>query len=87
MDRDKKWDRIEKAYDALTMGSGRCTKDPVETPQQQYEEGITDEYIEPVNVCDENGTPRTVNDNDAVIFLTTELIDLENSLGLCHAGF
>lgn len=68
MDRDKKWDRIEKAYDALTMGSGRCTKDPVGALQQQYEEGITDEYIEPVNVCDENGTPRTVNDNDAVIF-------------------
>lgn len=68
MDRDKKWDRIEKAYDSLTLGSGRCTKDPVGALQQQYQEGITDEYIEPVNVCEEDGTPRIVNDNDAVFF-------------------
>lgn len=68
MDRDKKWDRIEKAYDSLTLGSGRCTKDPVGALQQQYQEGITDEYIEPVNVCEEDGTPRVVQDNDAVIF-------------------
>lgn len=68
MDRDKKWDRIEKAYDSLTMGSGRCTKDPIAAMQEQYQQGITDEYIEPVNVCEEDGTPRTINDNDAVIF-------------------
>lgn len=68
MDRDKKWDRIEKAYDSLTLGSGRCTKDPVGALQQQYQEGITDEYIEPINVCEEDGTPRIVNDNDAVFF-------------------
>ncbi len=68
MDRDKKWDRIEKAYNAMTIGTGRCTIDPLKEIQLQYDNNITDEFIEPINVCDEDGTHRVVQDNDAVIF-------------------
>lgn len=67
MDRDRRWERIEKAYNALTLGGSRCVKDPLSALQEQYNQNITDEFIEPINVCDDNG-PLLVNDNDAVIF-------------------
>jgi 2,3-bisphosphoglycerate-independent phosphoglycerate mutase len=68
MDRDKRWDRIEKAYDALTQGTGICTKDPIGAMQEQYDKNVTDEFIEPISICDQNGTPHTIQDNDGVIF-------------------
>lgn len=68
MDRDKRWERVEKAYNALTLGTGTCTPDPLAVMQQQYDQGVTDEFIEPINVCDANGQPRLIGDNDAVIF-------------------
>lgn len=68
MDRDKRWERIEKAYTALTQGSDRCIKDPIAALQEQYDKGTTDEFIEPVSICDESGAVKTIQDNDAVIF-------------------
>lgn len=68
MDRDKRWDRIEKAYNALTKGTGTCSQDPIKTMQDQYDKKITDEFIEPINLCDMNGSPFTIKDNDGVIF-------------------
>lgn len=69
MDRDKKWDRIEKAYNALVLGNSElCIIDPIGTMQQQYDAQVTDEFIEPINVCDKDGTKRLIQDNDAVIF-------------------
>ena len=68
MDRDKRWDRVEKAYNTLIMGTGSCTHDPVGAMQAQYDKSITDEFIEPITVCDANGNPFLINDNDAVIF-------------------
>jgi 2,3-bisphosphoglycerate-independent phosphoglycerate mutase len=68
MDRDKRWDRIEKAYDALTQGTGACTHEPVGAMQEQYDKNITDEFIEPIIVCDAESTPYTIKDNDGVIF-------------------
>lgn len=68
MDRDKKWDRIEKTYDLLTQGSGACTKDPISAIQAQYDAGVTDEFIEPISICDQDGNLQVINDNDAVIF-------------------
>jgi len=68
MDRDKRWERIEKAYNALTIGSQTCTTDPVEAMKQQYDQNITDEFIEPISVCNGDGSHRTISDNDAVIF-------------------
>lgn len=68
MDRDKRWDRVEKAYNALTVGNDACNTDPVAAIQAQYDQGITDEFIEPIAFCDQDGTHRTIQDNDAVIF-------------------
>ncbi len=68
MDRDKRWERIEKAYDALTVGSSSCTNDPMGAMQAQYAQGTTDEFIEPVSICNEDGSTRLIKDNDAVIF-------------------
>jgi 2,3-bisphosphoglycerate-independent phosphoglycerate mutase len=68
MDRDKQWDRIEKAYDSLTIGAGACTRDAIGAMEAQYKEGITDEYLEPIVICGGDDKPRTINDNDAAIF-------------------
>ncbi|MBP7875774.1 2,3-bisphosphoglycerate-independent phosphoglycerate mutase [Candidatus Woesebacteria bacterium] len=69
MDRDRRWERVEKAYDALTIGEGNsCILDPVSALKEQYNQGITDEFIEPITICNEDGTHRVVNDNDAAIF-------------------
>lgn len=68
MDRDKRWDRIEKAYTALTQGTGSCTQDPLAAIQAQYDKQVTDEFIEPINVCGEDDQPYLIQDNDAVIF-------------------
>ncbi len=68
MDRDTKWDRIEKAYNAMTLAVGACTTDLIAAVQQQYDAGTTDEFIEPICVCNEDGSHRVINDNDAAIF-------------------
>lgn len=68
MDRDKRWDRIETAYNCLTLGSAKTTQDPVGALREQYDADITDEFIEPVSVLDSNNSPVTIQDNDAVIF-------------------
>lgn len=69
MDRDKRWDRIEKAYNALTIGDAQqCILEPIALLQDQYNKGITDEFIEPINICNEDGTHRVISDNDATVF-------------------
>lgn len=68
MDRDKRWERIEKAYNALTQGSENCVSDPIAAMQEQYNNNVTDEFIEPITICDEDGTKRLIQDNDAAIF-------------------
>ena len=68
LDRDNNWDRTEKAYDMLTLGSGVKCDDPVKAIEDSYAEGITDEFIKPVNVC-ENGKPiGLIEKGDSVIF-------------------
>ncbi len=56
MDRDNNWDRIEKAYDMLTLGTGMECTDPVDAIHESYAEGVTDEFIKPIKVF-ENGKP------------------------------
>ena len=68
MDRDNRWERIEKAYNMLTKGEGILEADPVEAMQHSYDNGITDEFIEPT-VITENGKPvAVIKNNDSVIF-------------------
>lgn len=64
MDRDKRWERLQLAYDAMVYGEGNRNDDPVAAVAESYHNGVTDEFMEPV-VCDENGT---ISDNDSVIF-------------------
>ena len=47
MDRDKRWDRTEKAFAAITAGEGKQEHDPVAAVEASYEEGVTDEFVEP----------------------------------------
>jgi 2,3-bisphosphoglycerate-independent phosphoglycerate mutase len=65
MDRDKRWDRTERAFDAIVHGRGEEAEDPVEAVRRSYERGITDEFIEPVVV---NGRPRLELARDSAIF-------------------
>ena len=56
MDRDNNWDRVEKAYDMLTLGTGKECTDPVAAVHESYDEGVTDEFIKPIKIY-ENGKP------------------------------
>lgn len=68
MDRDKRWDRVEKAYSALTKGQGVTASDYKEAVQEAYKKGQTDEFIEPT-IISEGGLPiATIKENDSVIF-------------------
>ncbi len=69
MDRDKNWDREEKAYDSLVYGKGILAKDPVAALTESYENGVTDEFILPTVIVDEEEKPLSlVKTNDSVIF-------------------
>lgn len=68
MDRDNRWDRVEKAYAALTKGEGVKAQDPVAAMQASYDDGKTDEFVLPT-VIEQDGKPvATVKDHDSVIF-------------------
>ena len=64
MDRDKRWDRVQKAYDAIACGEGTFEADAAEAVQKSYDAGVTDEFVVPV-VCVKNAQ---VRDNDSIIF-------------------
>ena len=69
MDRDKRWDRVEKAYRLYTEGHGRVETDPVAAVKSAYIRDETDEFVQPVVMVDESGTPvGTVTDGDGIIF-------------------
>jgi 2,3-bisphosphoglycerate-independent phosphoglycerate mutase len=68
MDRDKRWDRVQKAYNALVLGEGEWADNAVEAMDQSYNAKETDEFVKPTVIM-ENGTPTaTIDKNDAVIF-------------------
>ncbi len=68
MDRDNRWDRIEKAYRALTLGEGVKGTDPVQAIRDSYANGVTDEFMLPT-VIEKDGKPvATVQDKDSVIY-------------------
>lgn len=64
MDRDKRWDRLQKAYDAIVCGQAPFAADGADAVQASYDAGVTDEFMVPV-VCAEGAQLR---DNDSVIF-------------------
>jgi len=64
MDRDMRWERIKKAYDLLTRGIGHQTDDLIAAVKESYEQGITDEFMEPI-IIDQD---KTISDGDVVFF-------------------
>ena len=69
MDRDKRWERVKVAYDQLVEGVGEKATDMVAAMQKSYDEGVTDEFVNPIVRVDENGNPvGTIKPNDMVIF-------------------
>ena len=69
MDRDKRWERVKVAYDALVEGVGKHATDMVASVQASYDEEVTDEFIKPIVHVDAEGQPvGLVKENDVVIF-------------------
>jgi 2,3-bisphosphoglycerate-independent phosphoglycerate mutase len=68
MDRDKRWDRIERAFGAMVLGNGAKFESAVAAVRQSYERGVTDEFIEPITIVDANNAPiGLIRDDDSVV--------------------
>lgn len=65
MDRDKRWDRVELAYNAMVCGEGEFCGSPVEAVEKSYAQGVTDEFVKPVVCCNEG----RIESGDSVIFM------------------
>jgi 2,3-bisphosphoglycerate-independent phosphoglycerate mutase len=65
MDRDRRWDRTDRALRAIVDGEGEHADDPIAAVQASYDRGVTDEFIEPVVI---DGRPRLDPEHDAAIF-------------------
>jgi len=68
MDRDNRWDRTFKAYDAMVNGVGQTATNAVDSVATSYENGVNDEFMLPTVILRENQPIATVNANDSVIF-------------------
>lgn len=69
MDRDKRWERVKKAYDAIVLGAGERSKDLVTSIHQSYAKEITDEFLEPIIAVGATGEPiARLMPDDVVIF-------------------
>ena len=68
MDRDKRWDRTEKVYNAMVLGEGPTAKDALSCISHSYAEGKTDEFITPTVIISNNKPIAKIKNNDAVIF-------------------
>jgi 2,3-bisphosphoglycerate-independent phosphoglycerate mutase len=67
MDRDNRWDRVEKAYNAIALGEGECRASSSEAVEQSYTDGVHDEFVIPCVICADNRPVGTVSDNDGFI--------------------
>ena len=69
MDRDKRWERVKKAYDLLVNSVGIHSQNPLKEIKESYEANITDEFIEPIVITNDKNQPLArIQDNDVVIF-------------------
>ena len=68
MDRDNRWDRVEKAYNALTKGEGETAESAVAALDASYAKDVTDEFFVPTVITKDGKAVATVNDNDTIIF-------------------
>ena len=69
MDRDKRWERVKLCYDAMVNGEGKKHTDPIIAIEKSYEQEVFDEFVEPIVMCNNDGTPvAKIEENDSVIF-------------------
>lgn len=68
MDRDKRWERVKQAYDLLVLGKGTLCEDVVQEIQKSYDEGVTDEFIKPIVLTQNNKPIAKIQEDDVVIF-------------------
>ncbi len=68
MDRDNRWDRVERAYNAMTKGEGNHVESAIAGIQASYDKGVHDEFVEPFVVTEDGKPLATVKDGDSVIF-------------------
>ncbi|MDO8727800.1 MAG: 2,3-bisphosphoglycerate-independent phosphoglycerate mutase [Candidatus Methanoperedens sp.] len=68
MDRDKRWERVEKAYDSLTKGIGDAAESASIAVKNAYDRGVTDEFVAPTVIVRNNKPISRISDNDAIIF-------------------
>ncbi|MHA0856323.1 2,3-bisphosphoglycerate-independent phosphoglycerate mutase [Paenibacillus sp. CMAA1364] len=70
MDRDKRWERVEKSYRAIVYGEGPKYTNALQAVAESYEKSLFDEFVEPTVMVDEQGEPLcTLKSNDSVVFL------------------
>ena len=68
MDRDKRWERVEKAYKAMVCGEGETSTSASEAIEESYKKGATDEFIVPTVIIKDNQPVGKISDGDSVIF-------------------
>lgn len=68
MDRDKRWERVKLAYDLIVNGVGTSSSNIIESIQKNYDENITDEFIKPITLVEEDTPVATIKENDVVLF-------------------
>ncbi len=68
MDRDKRWERVEKAYNALVNGKGEKAQTAISAIEASYQKEIFDEFVEPTLICNGDNLVATIKENDSVIF-------------------
>ena len=69
MDRDKRWERVKLAYDAIVEGKGIATKNVLKSIEESYENDITDEFIKPLIITNDDGNPTAkIEEDDVIIF-------------------
>ena len=88
MDRDKRWERVQKAYDAIVRGEGEKYATATTAIEESYQKEVFDEFVKPTIITNKNGEPTaTIKNNDSVIFfnfrpdrareITRSLVDKE----------
>ncbi|KAI9021621.1 2,3-bisphosphoglycerate-independent phosphoglycerate mutase [Phycomyces nitens] len=86
MDRDKRWERVQIAFDALTEGKGTKADDPVKAIEERYEAGETDEFLKPIILSDEG----RIRDNDTLFFFnfrSDRAREISQSFGIAPCPF
>ena len=66
MDRNARWDRTQKTYDAITLGKGLYASDPVRAMQESYDRGDTDEFVKPTVLVNESSVSTNLSEDQEV---------------------